>query len=119
MCNRISSLDVHSKVWPSWHVHGDSACENHSSKSLYPSTSVSEGSESHGTEAMDNSRLHSDSTSKPEEDRYQRSTTVSDTPEAETGSNEAMHACMHNSSSRCDSDSKKKTEKCLATLRKW
>ena len=59
--------------------------------------SVSEASENHSTEAMDNSRLHSDSTSKPEEDQYQRSTTVSYTPVAETGSNEAMH--------NCDSDS--------------
>ena len=38
---------------------------------------------------------------KPEEDRCQRSATVSDTPEAETGSNEAML----NSSSHYDSGS--------------
>ena len=47
--------------------------------------SVSEASENHGTEAMDNLRSHSNSTSKPEEERHQRSTTVSDAPKAETG----------------------------------
>ena len=60
------------------HVHGNVAHENRSSKSLHlrSSTSLSEVSENHGTdEAMDNSRSHSDCTSKPEEDRYQRSVT--------------------------------------------
>ena len=78
--------------------------QNRSSKSLHlrSSTSISEMSENHGTdEAMDNSRPHSNSTSKPEEDIYQTSATVSHTLKAETGSNEAMH----NSSSRCTSDS--------------
>ena len=69
---------------------------------LWLSTSVHEASENHGyrTKAMYmyNSSSHSNSTSKPEDDRYQRSTTVSDVPEAETGSNEAMH----NSSSHWD-----------------
>ena len=71
-----------------WHVYGNVTHENRSSKSLCVST-VSEASKNHGTESMDNSRLNSDSTSKPVEDR--RSATVSDAPEAETGSNEAMH----------------------------
>ena len=60
--------------------------------------SINEASENHGTVAIDNSRLHSNSTSKPEEDRYQRSATVSDAPEAETG---CSYEAMHNSSWHC------------------
>ena len=67
-------------------------------------STVSEASENHGTESMDNSRLNSDSTSKPVEDR--RSATASDAPEAETGSNEAMH----HSILLYDSDSKNEPE---------
>ena len=48
--------------------------------------SVNEASKNHGTEAMDNSRLHSESTSKPDKGKYQRSTTVNDAPKLETGS---------------------------------
>ena len=102
-CNCVSGGDVHNKLQPII-LYGNAACKNRSSKSLHlrSSTSISEMSENHGTdEAMDNSRPHSNSTSKPEEDRYQTSDTVSDTLKAETGSNEAMH----NSSSHCTSDS--------------
>lgn len=67
------------------HVQDDAA---RSSKSLCLSTSMSvnEASKHHGTEAMDNSRLHSESTSKPDKGRYQRSATVNDAPKPETGS---------------------------------
>ena len=44
-------------------------------------------SENHGTEAMD-TRGH---TAKPKEDRYQRSATVNDAPEAETTNNKAVY----------------------------
>lgn len=52
---------------------------------------------------MDNSRPRSHSTGKLKENRYQRSATVSETPEAET-------EVMHKSSSHCDSDSKSEPE---------
>ena len=60
-----------------WHVYGNVTRENCSSESLCVST-VSEASENHSTEYMENSRLNSDSTNKPVEDR--RSATASDAP---------------------------------------
>ena len=64
------------------HAQGDAACSSKSLR-LSTSTSVSEASENHGTKAMDTRGR----TAKPEEDRYVRERyTVSDAPEAETGS---------------------------------
>ena len=45
-------------------------------KSLQQESTSVKRPKNHGTEAMDNSRSHSDSTCKLEEDRYQRSATV-------------------------------------------
>ena len=64
MHNHISGGSVHTKLRAYCCLVQGKAV--HSSKNLRLSTSVSEASENHGTEAMDNLSLHSDSTSKAE-----------------------------------------------------
>lgn len=78
MRNCVSSRGMRTKLrayCSCCHVQGNVTC---SSKSVHLSTSTSEASDNHSTEAAENLRSHNDSTSKAEEDRYPRSATVSD-----------------------------------------
>ena len=86
MRNCVSSRGMRTKLrayCSCCHVQGNAT---RSSKSVHLSMSTSEASENHSTEAVENLRSHSDSTSKPEEDRYPSSATVSDAHKAETDS---------------------------------